>query len=167
MRAVKVTHAEMGDTSFEGVRSQDGVATMDGNLDSLPSFISAMLDPPNKQCLLLAQQPEVGWFAEQVFENLVAFGVVGLTHVLVPRGARTEHLEHHPGIRIILRRQEMHEHAARLVQGVLAHRLELSLGIGEAVEPRFDGDNQKQRSVILAMVIVRQRAPRSSSAACR
>ena len=61
----------------------------------------------------------------------------------------------------------MHEHTARLGQGVLAHRLQLGLGLGETVESRLDGDDQKQRSVLPVAVIVRQRAPRSNSAACR
>ena len=103
MRAVEVADTEMGDTAFEVgsvVGRRGDVRTAMSK--ALPSLSSVMVDPPNKQCLLLAEQPKVGRLAEQVFENLVALGVVGLTHVFVPRGPRTEHLEHHPGVRIIL-----------------------------------------------------------------
>ena len=95
--------------------------------------------------LLLVQQAKVRRLTQQVFEDPVALGVVGLAHVLVPRSTRAEHLEHHPGIRIILRLKEMHEHAPRLLQRVLTHRLQLGLRFVEAVESRLDGDDQEQR----------------------
>src|SRR6478736_9964614 len=44
--------------------------------------------------LFLVEQATVGGLAQETFENLVALGVVGLAHVLVPRGARAKHFEH-------------------------------------------------------------------------
>ena len=44
---------------------------LDGNVASVRWLSSIMVDPPNKQCLS-REQPKVGGFAQEVFENLVA-----------------------------------------------------------------------------------------------
>ena len=102
--------------------------------------------------LFLVEQAEVGRLAQEILENLVALGVVGLAHVLVPRGARAEHLEHHPRVRVVLGLDEVHEDAAWLLECVLPHRLQLRLSFVEPVEPRLDGDNQEQGFVLSVLV---------------
>src|SRR6476660_7785623 len=130
--------------------------------------------------LFLVEQAEVGGLAQEIFENLVALGVVGLAHVLVPRGARAEHLEHHPRVGVVLGLDQVHEHAARLLEGVLPYRLQLRLSFLEPVEPGLDGDNQEQGSILVAheplpstggpspdVIVLPEWEPRWSFAACR
>ena len=98
---------------------------------------------------------------------------------VVPRGARAEHLEHHPGVGIVLGLHEMHEHTARLIQGV--RRIDCSCASASAsrssrglmVTTRNRGSRCPGRSLCipstlrLQYVIARQWAPRLNSAGYR
>ena len=66
--------------------------------------------------------------------------------------ARERNISSITHVRIVLRLDEVHEDAARFLEGVLAHRLQLRLSFVEPVEPRLDGDNQEQGFVLTILV---------------
>src|SRR5215212_3113372 len=70
--------------------------------------------------LLFVHEAELRGLPQEVLQDLVALGVVGLLYVLVPRRAGAEHLEHHPALRVVLGLDQMHEDAARLLKAVPA-----------------------------------------------
>src|SRR4051794_12451567 len=116
---------------------------------------SPTVDPDHPFCetaaaaLLLVEQPQVRGLAQQVREQNVPLRVVRLLHVLVPHCTRGKHFQHYPGLGVVLRLHEVHEHAPGLVERVAAHGLQLRLCLRHAVQTRLDGHDEEERPVVL------------------